>query len=56
MTVIYDGTPLTKQCQILNIVPKVYVLQNQQRKKKISPSSSHTGYLNSFVVFWMVRY
>lgn len=36
MIVIYDGTPFTKQFQIINIVPKVYVLQNQQRKKKKS--------------------
>lgn len=28
MIVIYDGTPFTKQFQIINIVPKVYVLQN----------------------------
>lgn len=34
MIVIYDGTPFTKQFQIINIVPKVYVLQNHQRKKK----------------------
>lgn len=36
MIVIYDGTPFTKQFQIINIVPKVYVLQNHQRKKNQS--------------------